>query len=581
MNQKSLKVTQLKYEDLSTQNSDYKVARRVFRKYLKSFGIWSLLLTILMGILFEGFKTASNYMFENWSKQINSNSTEENNEYLIYSGSFSIVAGLFLFLFGFLSTLFMANASCLIHHIMAENVFNMPLEFFEGTDPEVIMLPFTDNLYDVDYELPNSYKMWINDMLRIMTTAVLLIVNIPIFAVALFFLIVFIIILSFVFVLATSLLQNFNFKFQSLLYGHFLKTESGTHIITAYNTEEIFLKKAYKYIDNSQQFFGSVIAAKRWSGFLLQFTGCFIILITCLYFVHMKDNSRVGLILTYLILTVKCFDWVVRTSSDIAIKRVSLHKIQEYRDKVHIVTGNILSTWPSEGKIEFLNYSAKYSGASLNCLNEINLCILPGKKIGIVGKSGSGKSSLLMALTGLLTNANGQIKIDDVDIKSLNSKYLRSRLNILPQNTHLFSASLRSNLDPEEKFSDEELVKVLEDVHLNGRDLDKTCEKFSVGDKQLVGLAKCILNKTKVLILDECTANICDTLESQIQHIIEEKFSDCTVLCIVHKLAMIEKYDKILVMDEGEVKEFDSPKILLKRKHGFYMKLKQQESEEK
>lgn len=578
MNKKSLKISQLKFEDLSSKNSNFKVAQRVFRKYLKSIGIFSLLSTILVGVLFEGFKTTSNYLFEIWSDQIHSNSTEDKNINLIYSGSFSLIAGLFLLLFGMLSTLFTAKASCKIHHSMAENVFNMPLEYFANADQGIIMLTFTDNLYDVDYELPNFYKMWIKDFLRIMTASVLLIWKIPIFAIFIIILIIIVFIMSVIFVLATSVLQDFNFKFQSLLYTHFLETESGTHIIKAFNNEEIFIKKAYKYIDNYQKFYWSVSAAKRWSGFLLQFIGCFIILIACICIVQVNDVSRVGLLLTYLTQTVKCFDWVVRTASDIAIKRVSLHKIQEYRDKIPVITGKIMPNWPTEGEIEFLNYSAAYSNVNMNCLNDINLCIHPREKVGIVGKSGSGKSSLLMAITRLVNCMQGQINIDGIDIKLLNPKYLRSKLTIFPQNTYLFTGNLRSNLDPEDKFTDEELTSVLSDVHLKGRNLDQTCEMFSVGDKQLVGLAKCILNKTKVLILDEYTANVCATLDEQIQQIIEEKFSDCTVLSIVHKLSMTEKYDKILVMDQGEVKEFDTPNNLLNRKHGFYMKLKEQES---
>lgn len=578
MNKKSLKISQLKFEDLSSKNSNFKVAQQVFRKYVKSVGIFALLSTFVVGVLFEGFKATSNYLFEIWSDQIHSNSTEDKNNNLIYSGSFSLIAGLFLLLFEMLSTLFTAKASCKIHHSMAENVFNMPLEYFENTDQGIIMLPFTDNLYDVDYELPNFYKMWIKDCLRIMTASALLIWKIPIFAIYVIILIIIVSILSVIFVLATSVLQNFNFKFQSLLYTHFLETESGTHIIKAYNNEEIFIKKAYKYIDNYQKFFWSVSAAKRWSGFLLQFIGCFIILIACIYIVHVNDVSRVGLLLTYLLQTVKCFDWVVRTASDIAIKRVSLHKIQEYRDKIPVITGKIMPNWPTEGEIEFLNYSAAYSNANMNCLNDINLRIQPREKVGIVGKSGSGKSSLLMAITRLVNCMQGQINIDGIDIKLLNPKYLRSKLTIFPQNTYLFTGSLRSNLDPEDKFTDEELTSVLSDVHLKGRNLDQNCEMFSVGDKQLVGLAKCILNKTKVLILDEYTANVCATLDEQIQQIIEEKFSDCTVLSIVHKLSMTEKYDKILVMDKGEKKEFDTPNNLSNRKYGFYMKLKEQES---
>lgn len=200
-------------------------------------------------------------------------------------------------------------------------------------------------------------------------------------------------------------------------------------------------------------------------------------------------------------------------------------------------------------------------------------------QIGIVGRSGAGKSSLTAALFRL-TKIEGAIYIDDVNVIKIGLKHLRSKISILPQEPILFPVSLRKNLDPLEEYDDATLWSALQDVELNNvfASLDLTLDQhnLSTGQCQLLCLARAILKKNRILVLDEATANVDTNTDSLIQKTIRAKFKDCTVLTIAHRLNTIMDCDKILVMDHGKIVEYDQPKVLLKRTNGYFYKLARQ-----
>jgi ATP-binding cassette subfamily C (CFTR/MRP) protein 1 len=239
-----------------------------------------------------------------------------------------------------------------------------------------------------------------------------------------------------------------------------------------------------------------------------------------------------------------------------------------------------------EGKIEFKNYSARYRKDLNTILNHLTFSIRPLEKIGIVGRTGSGKSSLTLALFRMIERTEGSICIDGLNIDNLETLELRSRLTIIPQDPFVFSGTIRKNLDPFDEHTDEEIWKALEQSHLKPHidllvggisfELTESGDNLSVGQRQLVCLARALLRKTKILILDEATAAIDFETDELIQKTIRTEFADCTILTIAHRLNTIIDYDRILLLEDGRLVEFASPQELMgDSKSQFYQMAKE------
>ncbi|CAK9253360.1 unnamed protein product, partial [Sphagnum jensenii] len=236
--------------------------------------------------------------------------------------------------------------------------------------------------------------------------------------------------------------------------------------------------------------------------------------------------------------------------------------------------------WPQKGEIKFSNYSTKYREGLDLVLNKITLKVNQSEKVGIVGRTGAGKSSLTLALFRLIEPVDGTIFIDNVDVTTLGLYDLRSRLTIIPQDPVLFTGTLRINLDPFDQFSDTEIWNALELAHLKNfvNSLEKCLnyqiseggENLSVGQRQLVCLARALLRKSKILILDEATAAVDMETDDLIQETIRKEFSKSTIVTIAHRLNTIIDYDRVIVMNAGEIAEFDTPKALLSNSNSIF-----------
>lgn len=240
--------------------------------------------------------------------------------------------------------------------------------------------------------------------------------------------------------------------------------------------------------------------------------------------------------------------------------------------------------WPNTGGVVIEEFDLRYREGLPLVLKQINCDVKPGEKIGIVGRTGAGKSSLTLALFRILERAGGRILIDGIDIATIGLQDLRSRLTIIPQDPVLFSGSVRSNLDPFNKHNDEELWKALEVSHLKSfvsglsdglqHKITEGGENLSVGQRQLVCLARALLRKSKLLVLDEATAAVDLETDELIQQTIRREFADRSVFTIAHRLNTIMDYDRVLVLDNGAVVEFDSPSNLLSL-NGVFKKMAQ------
>ncbi|KAF5286349.1 hypothetical protein FQR65_LT12643 [Abscondita terminalis] len=301
-------------------------------------------------------------------------------------------------------------------------------------------------------------------------------------------------------------------------------------------------------------------------------------------------GGNIGLIISQALMLTGIFQYGMRQITELENQMTSVERITEYEDieveKLNDQSKSVVKqNWPQNGKIEFFNLSLSYFGDVSPVLHNVSFKIEALQKVGIVGRTGAGKSSLIYALFRL-ADIEGTIFIDDIDTKTVTLQHLRTKISIIPQEPVLFSGTLRNNLDPFQEFNDDTLWDALEKVELkdiiarslSGLDseISEGGSNLSVGQRQLLCLARALLRKNRILILDEATANVDHVTDTLIQNTIRKQFTSCTVVVIAHRLDTIIDCDKILVMDAGQAVEFDEPHVLLQNVDGaFYKMLKE------
>ena len=239
--------------------------------------------------------------------------------------------------------------------------------------------------------------------------------------------------------------------------------------------------------------------------------------------------------------------------------------------------------WPKNGEIKFIDYSTRYRENTNLILKKLDFKIDSTDKIGVVGRTGAGKSTITLALFRIIEPVEGRIIIDDIDISKIGLHDLRSKLSIIPQDPVLFTGSIRFNLDPFDKYSDKEIFESLEHAHLKQfvnsledgiqHQISEGGENLSVGQRQLICLARALLRKSKILVLDEATASVDFATDELVQKTIRSEFKDCTTITIAHRLNTVLDSNRILVIDNGQLKEYDTPSKLLKNKNSLFYKM--------
>ncbi|XP_046668507.1 ATP-binding cassette sub-family C member 4-like [Homalodisca vitripennis] len=302
-------------------------------------------------------------------------------------------------------------------------------------------------------------------------------------------------------------------------------------------------------------------------------------------------GGSVGLAITQTVGLIGMFQWGMKQSAEVENFMTSVERILEYTqvDKEPPLESpqdkKPPANWPTEGEVEFNHVVMSYDPSLPPVLKDVTFVIQPREKVGVVGRTGAGKSSLTAALFRF-NSFKGKIIIDGIDVTDFGLHDLRSKLSVIPQEPVLFSGNVRKNLDPFDEYSDHTIWSALEEVELKEviEDLPQGLNSkivegganLSVGQRQLMCLARAIVRNNKILVLDEATANVDLQTDALIQKTIRRKFAECTVLTIAHRLNTVMDSDKILVMSNGCVVEFDHPHILLENKHGYLYRMVEQ-----
>ncbi|KAI0629229.1 metal resistance protein YCF1 [Trametes polyzona] len=480
-----------------------------------------------------------------------------------------------------------------LHDAMLDAIMHAPLTFFELTPTGRILNLFSRDTYVVDMILARVIQ---NSVRTLCVTAMIVVVigySFPLFLIAVPPLAWFYIRVMIYYLSTSRELKRLDAVSRSPIFAWFSESLNGLSTIRAFGQQHLFVANNERRVDRNQICYLPSISVNRWLAVRLEFVGSTIIFVAAVLSILALvttgvDAGLVGFVLSYALNTTGSLNWLVRSASEVEQNIVSVERILHYielpPEAPWEVPGTVPEDWPAKGEVEFRQYSARYRPELDLVLKDINVKINASEKIGIVGRTGSGKSSLLLSLFRIIEPASGTIYIDGVDIAKVGLHDLRSAISIVPQSPDLFEGTIRENIDPTGASSDAEIWVALEQTHLKSfvetlpGGLDATVREggssLSAGQRQLLCFARALLRKSKILVLDEATSAVDLDTDRAIQEIIRgPQFAHVTMLTIAHRVNTILESDRVLVLDAGKVVEFDSPKNLLANKQSAFHSL--------
>lgn len=564
----------------------------VFLQYLRAMGWGYSVMTFLVYVIQNVAVIGQNLWLSEWTNdaEVYANITYpawQRDTRVAVFGVLGLAQGLFVF-FG---TLILANASVdasrILHSRLLNNILRVPMVFFDTTPIGRVVNRFAKDIFTIDEAIPQSFRSWLLCLLGVVGTLFVICLATPFFTIIIIPLAVIYYFVQRFYVATSRQLRRLDSVSRSPIYSHFGETVSGLSVIRAYNHQERFLKHNELTIDENLKSVYPWIVSNRWLAIRLEFLGNLVVFFSALFAVISRktlDSGLVGLSISYALNVTQTLNWLVRMTSELETNIVAVERVSEYSELENeadwITNTRPPGNWPESGRLQFENYKVRYRPGLDLVLHGISCDIDTTEKIGIVGRTGAGKSSLTNCLFRIIEAAEGRILIDDIDISTIGLHDLRNRLTIIPQDPVLFSGTLRMNLDPFNRFSDEEIWRVLELSHLKGyvaglqeglqHEVAEGGENLSVGQRQLLCLARALLRKSRILILDEATAAVDLETDDLIQNTIRKEFSHCTVLTIAHRLHSIMDSSRVMVLSAGKIVEFDSPGNLLEKHGDFY-----------
>jgi len=568
------------------------VGLEVHRNFIRAMGLNFVIATAIY-IASSAFTLTSNLWLSDWSNDA-LNETLRTDPKLrdlrlgVYAGlglgeSFCVI----------ISTVLL-NIACLrsshmLHNKMLSRVLRAPLAWFNVTPSGRIINRFSKDIDVVDMTIRFNVRLLMVIALRSVTSLILISVG-SAYSIILIAPIVLLYFLFQMFYISTSRqLKRIESTTKSPIYSHFSETISGASSIRAFKvTQEFILESNHRVdVNNASYYIGFV--ASRWLAIRLEFLGLIVVLVASMVAVSSRDAISpgiAGLSVTYALTVTQVLSFLVRTYSDYETNVVSVERLLEYtRTPVEPDDEEEPSdpNWPARGEIYYDKYSARYRPELDLVLNQFDLKIRQNERVGLVGRTGAGKSSVTLSLFRILDVKEGRIVIDDVDIGHINLKVLRSKLSIIPQEPILFTGTIRQNIDPTESYPDHEIWRAIDLAHLgsflrqlpSGLDhqVSEGGSNFSVGQKQLFCLARTLLRRSKILILDEATAAVDVETDTLIQQTIRKEFRNSTILTIAHRLETIQDYDRVVVMEAGRSVEEGKPDELLAQSNSRFYQL--------
>uniref|UniRef100_A0A3Q2NT33 ATP-binding cassette sub-family C member 10 n=1 Tax=Fundulus heteroclitus TaxID=8078 RepID=A0A3Q2NT33_FUNHE len=522
---------------------------------------------------------------------LSNNTSTDIRFYLTIYGSIAASNTMFTALRAFLFAYGVICAASAIHNRLLDRVLKATVTFFDVSPLGRILNRFSSDLYTVDDSLPFILNILLANIFGLLGMVVVISYSLPWVLVGLFPLALLYYQTQHFYRHTSRELKRLCSLTLSPIYSHFSETIAGLGTIRASCSAGRFREENAERLEQNQRCLFVSNAAMQWLHLRLQLIG--VAVITCLGVIaviqhqySVVDPGLLGLSLSYALSITQLLSGLIFGFTQTEMQLVSVERTEEYSTELPTepqqLNAELPAAWPEQGSLEFCDVVLAYREGLPNALDGVRFVVQPGEKIGIVGRTGSGKSTLFLALFRMVQLNQGQILLDQLDISTVGLAQLRSRLAIIPQDPFLFSGTVRDNLDPCKRQLDHQLQDVLDQCHLSSvvsrmggldAEVGERGKFFSAGQRQLLCLARALLTQAKVLCIDEATASVDQKTDKLLQQTIRERFQDKTVLTIAHRINTIMDCDRVLVMHAGKVVEFDTPTALCQTDTSIFHRL--------
>ncbi|KAL8214885.1 hypothetical protein R6Q57_004334 [Mikania cordata] len=561
-----------------------RISLGVYKVYVtEAFGWWGVLIVLLFSILWQASQMASDY----WLAYETADDQAASFNPSLFIEVYTVIAGVsFVMVFSrVISSTVLGLQTCQIFFKQILNsILHAPMSFFDTTPSGRILSRASSDQTNLDVFLP----FMMNLTVAMYITVIGIIIITCQYAWPTVFLLIPLGWLNFWFrgyYLATSReITRLDSITKAPVIHHFSESISGVMTIRCFRKQDRFVQENVNRVNGNLRMDFHNNGSNGWLGFRLEFLGSLFLCFSTVFMIILPSSivkpENVGLSLSYGLSLNGVLFWALYMSCFVENRMVSVERIKQFisiPSEAEWVKKDSPppSNWPSHGNVELKDLQVRYRPNTPLVIKGITLSIKGGEKIGVVGRTGGGKSTLIQVLFRLVEPSSGSITIDGINISSLGLHDLRSRFGIIPQEPILFEGTVRSNIDPTGQHSDEEIWRSLERCQLNdvvaakpGK-LDSAVvdngDNWSVGQRQLLCLGRVMLKHSKLLFMDEATASVDSQTDAVIQKIIREDFADCTIISIAHRIPTVMDCDRVLVIDAGYAKEFDKPSRLIER----------------
>ncbi|EME32182.1 ABC transporter, multidrug-resistance, ATP-binding & transmembrane domain [Galdieria sulphuraria] len=468
-----------------------------------------------------------------------------------------------------------------LHAKLFSSIIRAPQRFFDTTPVGRIVNRFSKDQEVVDTMLPFSLAEFAKSVFQLAFIFLLIAFSTPPIVISLIVLLLLYYPIQNYYRHTFRELTRLEAVARSFVYSHFTESLDGAATVRAYDAQERFRKELSSRIDRRFRALFCTGVAEKWLEVRLNFLGTSVLFLSAVFAV--ADAAKispalVGLSLSYALSITGILTWNVRQFAALEGQMIAVQRQLQFVDIPSEALPVIHSSrpppyWPSEGAIVVDNLVVRYSENDPPVLKGISCRIRPREKVGIVGRTGAGKSSFFSVLLRLVEPNGGRIMIDGIDIATIGLYDLRSRLAVIAQEPVLFKGTIRSNMDPFGYFSDADLWEALRRVHMKetianlplglDTEVSEDGSNFSAGQRQLICVARALLRRSKILLMDEATAAVDFQTDAMIQSMLRDEFAELTVLSIAHRLEDIITFDRVIVFDKGQIVEFDTPARLL------------------
>ncbi|KAL6434970.1 hypothetical protein ACFW04_005255 [Cataglyphis niger] len=587
----------------------------VYMYYIKAIGRYLAISIFLSMVLMQSSKNITDLWLTYWVTHANTtmiNSTDiprpgkllqfyydnyslhDTKYYLIVYSLLAIFNSIFTLIRAFIFAYGGLQAAISIHKQLLKIIMRAKTTFFDIQPLGRIINRFSSDIYTIDDSLPFITNILLAHLFGLVATIIVTAYGLPWIFLVLAPLIPIYHWIQNHYRLTSREVKRLSSITLSPLYAHFNETLSGLTSIRAFRTVPRFKQENELLLEANQKTQFASIAISQWLALRLQFIGVALlagvsIMAVLQHQYNIADPGLIGLAITYALSVTGLLSGVVNSFTETEREMIAVERVKQYLD--HVPTENMIGAnppyaWPTQGVVEFKDVVLKYRDHLVPSLKEVTFITRPAEKIGVVGRTGAGKSSLLASLFRLTEISSGSILIDNVNIQTLQLNALRSRLAIIPQNPFLFSGTIRENVDPLNQYTDMHIYKTLEKCKVHslvyrlggfGAVLDEGGSNLSAGQRQLFCLVRAVLHNAKIVCIDEATANVDQETDKSIQATIKFSFQSATVITIAHRIKTIMHCDRVLVMGDGEVLEFDEPNLLIQNADSYFYHLANQE----